>query len=195
MGPPEPPEPPEGPTDGRGRGGHFRRRMASGFGPARPGLRAFPDAVAVAADAPHAVTSAAQSSPSSRSSRDTATRSSRRSASAPAECGGPAQGRSPTVSQLEDEGLVRIEKVEGRRVIHLTEAGTQHVQEHRAELDAVWAAVGRDVDDDAAALWEQLAQLHAAAHQVMCAGTPEQITAAGAALAEARKTIYRLLAE
>ena len=33
MGPPEPPEPPEGPADGRGRGGHFRRRMASGFGP------------------------------------------------------------------------------------------------------------------------------------------------------------------
>ena len=101
----------------------------------------------------------------------------------------------PTVSQLEDEGLVRIEKVDGRRVVHLTEAGTSYVEEHRAELDAVWEAAGRDVDDDAAALWEQLAQLHAAAHQVMSAGTPEQITAAGAALAEARKTIYRLLAE
>lgn len=101
----------------------------------------------------------------------------------------------PTVSQLEDEGLVRTEKVEGRRVIHLTEAGTRHVEEHRAELDAVWDTASRDVDDDAAALWEQLAQLHAAAHQVMSAGTPEQITAAGAALAEARKTIYRLLAE
>ncbi|MBL8927337.1 MAG: helix-turn-helix transcriptional regulator [Pseudonocardia sp.] len=101
----------------------------------------------------------------------------------------------PTVSQLEDEGLVRTEKVEGRRVIHLTEAGTSHVEEHRAELDAVWDAAGRDVDDDAAALWEQLAQLHAATHQVMSAGTPEQITAAGTALADARKTIYRLLAE
>jgi DNA-binding PadR family transcriptional regulator len=101
----------------------------------------------------------------------------------------------PTVSQLEDEGLVRTEKADGRRVIHLTEAGTQYVEEHRAELDAVWDAAGRDVDDDAAALWEQLAQLHAAAHQVMSAGTPEQVMAAGAALAEARKTIYRLLAE
>ena len=59
----------------------------------------------------------------------------------------------------------------------------------------MWEAVGRDVDDDATALWEQLAQLHAAAQQVMSAGTPEQITAAGAALADARKTIYRLLAE
>jgi DNA-binding PadR family transcriptional regulator len=101
----------------------------------------------------------------------------------------------PTVSQLEDEGLVRTEKVDGRRVVHLTEAGTSYVEEHRAELDAVWEAAGDDLDNDAAALWEQLAQLHAAAHQVMSAGTPEQITAAGAALAEARKTIYRLLAE
>ncbi len=101
----------------------------------------------------------------------------------------------PTVAQLEDEGLVRTEKSEGRRVVHLTEEGTRYVAEHRAELDAVWDAVGRDVDDDAAALWEQLAQLHAAAHQVMSAGTAEQVAAAGAALAEARKTIYRLLAE
>ena len=101
----------------------------------------------------------------------------------------------PTLSQLEDEGLVAVEQTEGRRVVRLTEEGTRYVEEHRAELDAVWQAVGHGADDDATALWEQLSQLHAAAHQVMSAGTPEQITAAGAALAEARKTIYRLLAE
>jgi DNA-binding PadR family transcriptional regulator len=101
----------------------------------------------------------------------------------------------PTVAQLEDEGLVRTEQADGRRVVHLTDDGTRYVEEHRAELDAVWESVGRDVDQDAAALWEQLAQLHAAAGQVMSAGTPEQVAAASAALAEARKTIYRLLAE
>ena len=101
----------------------------------------------------------------------------------------------PTLSQLEDEGLVRVEQSDGRRVVHLTEAGTTYVAEHRAELDAVWASVGQDDDDDAAELWEQLAQLHAATQQVMGAGNAEQIAAATAALAEARKTIYRLLAE
>ncbi len=101
----------------------------------------------------------------------------------------------PTLSQLEDEGLVRVEQSEGRRVVHLTEAGTTYVTEHREELDAVWESVGQDGDDDAAQLWEQLSQLHAATQQVMSAGTPEQVTAATAALAEARKTIYRLLAE
>jgi DNA-binding PadR family transcriptional regulator len=101
----------------------------------------------------------------------------------------------PTLSQLEDEGLVRVEQSEGRRVVHLTEAGTTYVAEHRAELDAVWAAVDDDADDPGVAVWEQLAQLHAATQQVLSAGTPEQITTAGTALAEARKTIYRLLAE
>ncbi|MDT7708756.1 MAG: hypothetical protein QOG20_4363 [Pseudonocardiales bacterium] len=101
----------------------------------------------------------------------------------------------PTLSQLEDEGLVTIEKTEGRRVVSLTEAGTTYVAEHRSELDAVWASVGHDADDEAAGLWEQLGQLHAAAQQVIGAGTPEQITAATEALTEARKTIYRLLAE
>jgi DNA-binding PadR family transcriptional regulator len=102
----------------------------------------------------------------------------------------------PTLSQLEDEGLVRVEQAEGRRVVHLTEEGTRYVDDHREELDAVWASVGRDAaDDDAVELWDQLGQLHAAASQVMSAGTPEQVTTATTAIAEARKTIYRLLAE
>jgi DNA-binding PadR family transcriptional regulator len=102
----------------------------------------------------------------------------------------------PTLSQLEDEGLVRVVQSEGRRVVHLTEEGTRYVEEHREELDAVWASVGRDTDDEATTeLWEQLGQLHAAAAQVMSAGTPEQVATATTAITEARKTIYRLLAE
>ncbi|MFC5994957.1 PadR family transcriptional regulator, partial [Pseudonocardia hispaniensis] len=101
----------------------------------------------------------------------------------------------PTLSQLEDEGLVRVEQTDGRRVVHLTEEGTRYVTEHRDELDRVWESVGHDPDENTAELWEQLGQLHAAAHQVMATGSPEQIQTATAALTEARKTIYRLLAE
>ncbi|MBW0090411.1 PadR family transcriptional regulator, partial [Pseudonocardia sp. KRD-188] len=101
----------------------------------------------------------------------------------------------PTISQLEDEGLALVEKTDGRRVVSLTEAGTAWVAEHRAELDAVWEQVDAEADTEAGELWEQLGQLHAAAQQVMAAGSPEQVTAATAALTEARKTIYRLLAE
>jgi DNA-binding PadR family transcriptional regulator len=105
----------------------------------------------------------------------------------------------PTISQLEDEGLAVVEKTDGRRVVSLTGAGTAWVAEHREELDAVWEQVGRSADEladsEAGELWEQLGQLHAAAQQVLGAGTPQQVTAATAALTEARKTIYRLLAE
>ena len=198
-----PPEPPDGPDDeigrGRGRGADRLRRRAAGFGPGfGPGgpPRGFPGRGGrrgrrtPRGDVRSAVLALVAEQP--RHGYEIIQEIGERT-------GGvwrPSPGSIyPTVSQLEDEGLVRTEKVDGRRVIHLTEAGTRHVEEHRAELDAVWDAASRDVDDDAAALWEQLAQLHAAAHQVMSAGTSEQITAAGTALAEARKTIYRLLAE
>lgn len=102
----------------------------------------------------------------------------------------------PTISQLEDEGLVRTTKQDGRRVVELTEAGTAWVEEHREELDRVWeSAVADDQPEPADQLWEQLAQLHAAAAQIAQAGTAEQIAEATAAITETRKAIYRLLAE
>ena len=102
----------------------------------------------------------------------------------------------PTLSQLEDEGLVSVEKTDGRRVVQLTEAGTTYVAEHREELDKVWTAFDSEEEDGPdAALWQQLAQLHAAAQQVMATGTPEQLATATETLTEARKTLYRLLAE
>ncbi len=105
----------------------------------------------------------------------------------------------PTLMQLRDEGLVLVEKPEGeardgKRVSRLTEAGTDYVMEHRAEIDAVWASAEAD-DNDEVPLWTELRAVHAAAQQVFGAGTPEQVTAATTALTEARKTIYRLLAE
>ncbi|GAA4542714.1 PadR family transcriptional regulator [Pseudonocardia xishanensis] len=102
----------------------------------------------------------------------------------------------PTLSQLEDEGLVSVEKTDGRRVVSLTEAGTTYVAEHREELDKVWSAFdGEEEDGPDTALWQQLAQLHAAAQQVLATGTPEQLATATETLTEARKAIYRLLAE
>lgn len=104
----------------------------------------------------------------------------------------------PMLSQLEDEGLVRSEQTEGRRVVHLTEEGTRHVEEHRATLDAVWApfTAGDEASDGPGdGFAEELSKLFAAAQQVAAAGTPEQIASATGSLTEARKALYRLLAE
>lgn len=101
----------------------------------------------------------------------------------------------PTVAQLEDEGLVDTEKVEGRRMVTLTAAGTAYVDEHRAEMDAVWDKAGESVDEPTQQLRSEVSQLIAAVRQVAGIGSPDQVKAAADAMADARKTMYRLLAE
>jgi DNA-binding PadR family transcriptional regulator len=102
----------------------------------------------------------------------------------------------PTLQQLEDEGLIRPEEGEGRRMFGLTEAGEAYVNDHREELDKVWEVDEEDaVSDAVASLRTQYGQLHAAVLQIMSAGTDEQREQAAAALGDARKAIYRLLAE
>jgi DNA-binding PadR family transcriptional regulator len=101
----------------------------------------------------------------------------------------------PTLQQLEDEGLVRTEETEGRRMVKLTDAGRTYVEEHREELERVWEVVEDAVSEAVGNLRTQYGQLHAAVQQIMSAGSDEQRETAANALAEARKTIYRLLAE
>ncbi len=99
----------------------------------------------------------------------------------------------PAIQQLEDEGLVRTEEADGRRTVHLTESGQQHVGEHSDELERVWAT--DEINATVTSLRDQYGLLHAAVLQISSAGNDAQRETAATALAEARKTIYRLLAE
>lgn len=100
----------------------------------------------------------------------------------------------PMLQQLADEGLVRAEESDGRRVFTLTEAGQTYANERQAEFAAVWeAATGAD-NDARQELWEGFGQLAAAMRQVGQAGTPAQIAAASRLLAETRRQLYRILA-
>jgi DNA-binding PadR family transcriptional regulator len=98
----------------------------------------------------------------------------------------------PTLAQLEDEGLIRATEREGAKVFEITDAGREHLDHHR-ERTPPW------VDDDEpeafADLRGQIKQLGIAAMQVAHAGEDAQIAAAAKALAEARRKIYRILAE
>ncbi len=100
----------------------------------------------------------------------------------------------PTLAQLEDEGLVRTEQGDGRRVMHLTDEGTSYVTEHRSELDRVWDSVGGE-DDDIFELRSAAGQVMAATMQVMSAGTPAQRAAAQEVLTDTRRKLYAILAE
>ncbi|AFU03582.1 transcriptional regulator [Nocardia brasiliensis ATCC 700358] len=101
----------------------------------------------------------------------------------------------PALAQLEDEGLVLIDKIAGRKTAQLTEAGTAYVAEHKDELGDPWADVKEDVGAQAIDLRGLVGQVMGAVAQVAAVGTPEQAARAAELLTETRKSLYRILAE
>ncbi|MGZ6260829.1 MAG: PadR family transcriptional regulator [Candidatus Limnocylindrales bacterium] len=99
----------------------------------------------------------------------------------------------PTLQQLEDEGLVRAEERDGRRVFTLTEAGRTAAASSTAarRKDAPWDAA----DDERATMRDLLFQVAAATMQVAQVGSPELTVEARKILTETRRSLYRLLAE
>ena len=100
----------------------------------------------------------------------------------------------PTLQALEDEGLVTIERLDGRRTASLTPEGTAYVADNRERLGTPWTSAGTD-HLPALALREEYLALKDAVRQVARIGTAAQHSAAAAALSAARKELYRLLAE
>lgn len=101
----------------------------------------------------------------------------------------------PALQQLEDEGLVRTTEVDGRRAYELTDEGRAHAGSRPEAYDAPWESVSGDIDDDVQELTALGAQLSWAAIQVTQAGTNAQLQQAKQVLADARRRLYRILAE
>lgn len=100
----------------------------------------------------------------------------------------------PALQLLEDEGLVRVDTTGGGRVFHLTPAGTKALAE-REDDGAPWDDLAGDRSDGRAELMGAIRQLMAAAAQIAQTGTPEQLALAQRAVKDARRSIYRILAE
>ena len=100
----------------------------------------------------------------------------------------------PALSLLEDEGLVRAEEIDGGRVFTLTDSGRTHVEENAEAIGKPWEKVTDGVPDAELALREHVRTLIEAVIQVGRTGDTDQIEAAKAALADARKAIYKILA-
>ena len=101
----------------------------------------------------------------------------------------------PALAQLEDEGLVRAEEIRERRSYVLTDAGRAYVDEHRADLGAPWEQMTGAVDDDLGAMFSELRRVGMAAGQIGHLGGGDQIAKARGILAQARRSLYSLLAE
>ena len=99
----------------------------------------------------------------------------------------------PALNQLEDEGLVTMTADSGRKVAALTEAGYGQVQTARDTSPDPFAGSGRN--RPGRELHGLLQQLHGATRQVARTGTDTQVAAAEKILAEARRSMYLLLAD
>lgn len=97
----------------------------------------------------------------------------------------------PTLSQLEDEGLVSVTADGGRKLATLTEAGIAYVAEQRETWQDPFQKGGADDVN----LRDPLHALMEAGRTVARTGTQEQRAQAAEILKEARSKLYLLLAE
>lgn len=101
----------------------------------------------------------------------------------------------PALQQLEDEGLIRSEEAQGRKLFHLTDAGRAAVQDRDASAPAPWEEMSSDVGETAHELGQAARSVMVAFAQVMRTGDEKQMAQARAVLANTRRELYRILAE
>ena len=104
----------------------------------------------------------------------------------------------PALQQLEDERLVRAEdSAGGGRVFRLTDRGKAYIEEHKVELGAPWEAMSKAPVEESAfgLLFGEVRHIAAAAMQIAQTGGKAQIALAQKVLADARRDLYRLLAD
>ncbi len=101
----------------------------------------------------------------------------------------------PALQQMEDEGLVRAQEIDGQRLLTLTDTGKTYAEEHRADFGSPWEEVSGAVGDDVHELFSLLRQSAGALVQVAQAGDRAQLARAAQLMRETRRALYRILAE
>ena len=100
----------------------------------------------------------------------------------------------PALSQLEDEGLIAAADGEGRKLYALTDAGRKAVEE-RGERPAPWEQMSGDLSPLAHQLGRLIREVGFAFAQIMRTGSESQMQSAKDVLTQARRDLYRILAE
>ncbi len=101
----------------------------------------------------------------------------------------------PALQQLEDEGLIRSEELEGRKLFALTDAGREHVQQRGSDRPAPWEQMSGEVSSEAHELGRLMREVASAFVQVMRTGSPSQMAKAREVLDQTRRSLYRILAD
>jgi DNA-binding PadR family transcriptional regulator len=100
----------------------------------------------------------------------------------------------PTLSALEDQGLVTADTSEGRRVFQLTPEGRTEA-EAAGDGPAPWEDAASSADRSLVDLKLLMVQVMKATKQVAEAGTVTQIRSVADILTDARRKIYLVLAD
>ena len=99
----------------------------------------------------------------------------------------------PVIKHLAGDGLVTVERSDGRRTIALTDTGRQLAEQRRDSGPPPWETLAEDADGHVA-LMHSGRRLAAAVAQVADAGTSDDIATAVQLIDELRREMYRLLA-
>jgi DNA-binding PadR family transcriptional regulator len=100
----------------------------------------------------------------------------------------------PALQQLEDEGLIRTQEGDGRKLFAITDEGRTVVAERGADRPAPWEQAG----DGAVGMHELgklMREVASAFMQVMRTGSEGQVAKAATVLAGTRRDLYRILAD
>jgi len=97
----------------------------------------------------------------------------------------------PTLQQLEDEGLVRADELDGRRIFRLTDDGERLAAERAEEFADLWQGVAPSENDTQ--LGELVFQVASAFVHVAKTGSPEQLAEARKVLGRTKSDLYRIL--
>ena len=101
----------------------------------------------------------------------------------------------PVLAQLEEEGLVTSDTTDGRKVFRLTDEGRAYVAEHSDELREPWTPAQTRHRDRAVTLFDAVRSLGNASKEVARNGSDAQVEQARGVLDEAKRSLYRILAE
>jgi DNA-binding PadR family transcriptional regulator len=101
----------------------------------------------------------------------------------------------PALAQLEDEGLIAPAEGEQGKAFALTDAGRAHVEEHREKLGVPWEEAAAGSPEGLHDLKGAFGRLAMASMQLAQTGDTRLIGEARQILDDARKAIYRLLAD
>ena len=101
----------------------------------------------------------------------------------------------PALAQLEDEGLIRTQEGEGRKLYAITDTGRELLKERGDDAPAPWAQMSDELSPQVHELGKLMREVAFAFTQVMRAGSELQVAKAREVLATARRDLYRILAD